>query len=99
VDKRKVQVISFTSTERARQPFFDPVKHGQLMADKLAYDVLADIMSIINPTNYPGSTLAAMASTSFDENDVADREAGEHGQTILSAARARNDGAIRAPPS
>jgi len=72
VNKRKAQVISFTSSERARQPYFDPVKHGQLMADKLVYDVMADILSVVTAANYPGSTIAASASTAFDENDVAD---------------------------
>jgi hypothetical protein len=72
VNKRMAQVISFTSAERARQPIFDPEKHGQLMADKLVYDVMADILSIVTAANYPGSTIAASLSTAFDENDVAD---------------------------
>jgi hypothetical protein len=72
VNKRKVQVISFTSTDAARQPAFDPVKHGELMAEKLAFDVMNDILSVVTAVNYPGTTIAATASTAFDENDVAD---------------------------
>jgi hypothetical protein len=72
VNKRMAQVISFTSAERARQPIFDPQKHGEMMADKLVYDVMADILSVVTAANYPGTTIAASASTAFDENDVAD---------------------------
>jgi hypothetical protein len=72
VNKRMAQVISFTSAERARQPFFDPVKHGTMMAEKLVFDVMADILSVVTAANYAGSTIAASASTAFDENDVAD---------------------------
>lgn len=68
----KLQAISFTATERARQPVFDPAKHGALKGEKLAYDILADIFSVVAHKNYSGTTLSPMAATAFDENDVGD---------------------------
>lgn len=72
IDKNKVQALSFSSTERARQPMFDPVKHGQLKGEKLAYDIIADIFSGVRHSVYTGTTIAAVAASNFDENEVAD---------------------------
>jgi hypothetical protein len=68
----QVQALSFSSRERARQPQFDPVRHGKSKGEALAFDVLADIFSVVKHSNFTGSTLAAMAAANFDENDVGD---------------------------
>lgn len=70
--KNKVQAISFTSTERNRQPAFDPVMHGTLKGEKLAFDVIGDILSGVRSSTYPGTTISPVISSNFDENDVAD---------------------------
>lgn len=70
--RHKMQAISFTSTERSRQPALNPEMHGQLKGEKLAYDVLADVLSVIRLADYTGTTLAAGDHSSFDEDDVAD---------------------------
>lgn len=68
----KVQALSFTATEKARQPIFNPVKHGELKGRKLAEDILADIFSIVQAKTFTSDTLAAVTAANFDENDVAD---------------------------
>ena len=70
--KNKVQAISFTSTERNRQPAFDPIKHGTMKGEKLAYDVIGDILSGVRSSTYNGTTISPVIASNFDENDVAD---------------------------
>lgn len=70
--RNKVQAISFTSTERNRQPAFNPEMHGQLKGEKLAYDVIADILSVIRSADFSGTTISPTTSSNFDEEDVAD---------------------------
>jgi hypothetical protein len=72
IDQRKVQAISFTSAERARQPRFNPVKHGEMKGQKLAFDIVNQILGLISKGQFTGTTIAATAASSFDENDVAD---------------------------
>lgn len=71
-DKNKVQAISFTSTERSRQPAFDPVMHGALKGEKLAYDVVADILGVIRSADFNGTSIPVSTAANFDEEDVAD---------------------------
>jgi hypothetical protein len=66
VDKNKTKVLAYTSKERRRQPIFDPEKLGLQMADKLGYDVITDILSLVTPTNYPGATIASVLPADFD---------------------------------
>lgn len=68
----KMQAISFTAREKARQPMFDPVKHGQLKGEALAFDVIADIFSIVSAKNFTSTTIAGTSAANFDENDVGD---------------------------
>lgn len=72
IDKNKVQGLSFSGRERARQPVFDPVKHGQLKGEKLGYDIVADVLSAVTKANFSGTTIAATTAANFDEEDVAD---------------------------
>lgn len=68
----KLQAISFTAKEKARQPMFDPVKHGERKGEALAHDVIADIFSVVRAANFTGDTIAGTSSTNFDENEVGD---------------------------
>ena len=72
IDTNKVQGLSFTGRERARQPVFDPEKHGMIKGEKLGYDIVADVLSVVTAANFAGSTIAASAAADFDEEDVAD---------------------------
>lgn len=72
INKRKLQALSFTSAERARQPRFNPEKHGMLKGQKLAFDVVNDILNRVSAGSFSGTTIAATAASSFDENDVAE---------------------------
>jgi hypothetical protein len=68
----KMQALSFTATEQARQPMFDPVMHGMLKGEALAYDILADIFSVVRAADFDSTSIAAVAASNFDEDEVAD---------------------------
>jgi hypothetical protein len=68
----KVQALSFTATERARQPMFNPVMHGRMKGEKLAFDILNDIFGIVRASTYTGATIAGTTAGNFDEDDVGD---------------------------
>jgi hypothetical protein len=68
----KMQALSFSATERARQPMFNPMMHGQLKGEALAYDILADIFSVVRAADFNGDTITATTAANFDEDDVAD---------------------------
>lgn len=72
INTEKVVGIGFTNEEAQNQVAFDPVMHGLIKGHDLARTVLADIFSIARYGYFPNDTLAAMAATAFDENDVAD---------------------------
>jgi hypothetical protein len=71
INKHKVQAISFYSEDVSRQPAFDPATHGLLMGDKLALDVIADILSVVTAANY-GAPILTSASADFDVMDLFD---------------------------
>lgn len=68
----KVQAISFTATEKARQPIFDPVMHGMLKGEALACDILADIFGAVRAADFSSTTIDAVTAANFDEDEVAD---------------------------
>jgi hypothetical protein len=72
LNKNKVQALSFNSTERNRQPAFNPEMHGRLKGEKLAYDIIADIFSLVRAADFDSSTISASTAGNFDEDDVAD---------------------------
>lgn len=53
VNKRKYQPLDYSSNEFRRQPWFDAVRLGKINAEKLAVDILTDIMSVFTPANFP----------------------------------------------
>jgi len=70
----QVQALSFNGHEVSRQPRFDPVMHGRLKGEALAYDVLADIFKVIKHSNFTTTPVSSSAGN-FDEDDVADLQA------------------------
>lgn len=85
INKRKYQSLSFTSEELSRQPNLDPETLGTLRGDKLAEDVLTDIMSVVTASNYGNTDYSAgnygaaskltQSYANFDMDDVIDLEA------------------------
>lgn len=72
INKNKLQALSFTSQETARQPRFNPAKHGQLKGEKLAYDIIKDVFSGVRHSVYAGTTITPTSGTNFDENEAAE---------------------------
>lgn len=71
VNKRKYKGIQFTSDELARQPYLLVADHMRQKVDKLAYDVVMDVLSVVTNANY-GAAGFVGASAGFDSNDVVD---------------------------
>lgn len=84
LDKREVEVgtgsphgdrlrvgLSFSSEEFARQPFLKIVEFTQQKVNKLASDIIADILSIVTAANY-GAAVKAEPAAMFDSDDIAD---------------------------
>ncbi len=73
VNKRKYQSLTYTSEEKARQPYFDPIVLGRLKGEKLAEDVLLDILSVITKANF-GDAILTSTAANFDTDDIIDLE-------------------------
>lgn len=73
INKRKYKSLSLTSAELARQPMLDRVKLATLKGEKLAIDVLADILGNITAANFPQHVSVGPPSA-FDSEDVQDLE-------------------------
>jgi hypothetical protein len=69
VNKRKYQALSFTSSELARQPYFNPEQLGFLKGRKLAEDILRDVLGVVTLANY-GAAIHTGAASSFDSDDL-----------------------------
>ena len=73
---RLVQALSFTSQDFARQPYLNIAQRAALKAEKLAYDIFQDVLSVVTVANYP-TLLAAgnkivRAYDQFSSDDLAD---------------------------
>lgn len=73
VNRRKYQSLTYTSEEKARQPYFDPEQLGRLKGAKLAEDVLCDILSCVTAENFGTATITANADE-FDADSLIDLE-------------------------
>ena len=73
IDRRKYQSLTYTSEEKARQPYFDPITLGRLKGSKLAEDVLLDILSVITAQNF-GDAILTRNAADFDTDDIIDLE-------------------------
>jgi hypothetical protein len=71
IDKRKYQPLHFTSDELARLPLLNAERMGQNKGEKLAYDVLRDILSVITVANY-GPSIFGGDAEGFDSDNVID---------------------------
>lgn len=71
VNKRKYKSMALSSRDLARLPQLNAVKLGALKGEKLAYDVLQDILSIVTNANFGAPIFTGGAST-FDSDDVVD---------------------------
>ena len=71
INKRKYQGLSLTSAERIRQPQLKPEQIGLMKGQKLALDVVADILSLFTAANYGAAVFTGAANT-FDSDDVID---------------------------
>ncbi len=73
VNKRKYQSIDYGSDTFRRQPYFDAVRLGNINAEKLAVDVINDVLSVVTASAYGAAvkTAAAAAMTSDDVIDIA----------------------------
>jgi hypothetical protein len=69
INKRKYQSMAFTSEEIARQPRLNPEELGRMKGQKLAEDVIADILSNVTIVNFGAAAFTDTASN-FDSDDV-----------------------------
>ena len=74
VNKRKYQPLDYSSSEFRRQPFLDVVRLGRLKADRLGYDVLTDVLSIVTEAKFGAAAFTGTAAE-FDSDDVAELRA------------------------
>lgn len=72
--KRKYQALAFSSQEIARQPYLKVAQLAGLKAEKLAYDIWQDILSIVTAANY-GAAAITKATDLFTSDDLADLKA------------------------
>lgn len=68
---RLYQALSFSSQEFARQPFLNIMQLAKLKAQKLASDIVTDVLGIITIANFPVTAKTEDADT-FDSDDVID---------------------------
>lgn len=69
VNKRKYQSFTVTGAEIARYPQLKLEELGTMYGEKIAYDVLQDIFSVITAANFGAAAFTGAAST-FDSDDV-----------------------------
>lgn len=67
---RLYQGLSFTSEEIARQPFLKILELTQLKVEKLASDVVADVLSVVTLANFGAAAIITPAAA-FSTDDVA----------------------------
>ncbi len=63
--------LAFTSEEFARQPWLKIQEMAKLKAEKLASDIVANVLSVVTEANY-GTAAKTVAAAAFVSDDVAD---------------------------
>lgn len=71
LNKRKYQPLDYSSAELGRQPALNVERLASLNGEKLAYDVLLDILSVVTAANF-GAAAITKAANLFTSDDVAD---------------------------
>lgn len=67
---RAYQGLAFTSQEIARQPYLKIAELAGLKAEKLAFDVWQDILSVVTAANF-GAASIVKAAQNFDSDQIA----------------------------
>ena len=68
---RLYQGLQFTSSEIARQPYLKIAQLAALKAEKLAFDIWQDILSVVTAANF-GAAAKTETADAFDSDDIAD---------------------------
>lgn len=68
---RLYQALGFSSQEIARQPFLNIMQLAALKAEKLASDMVADVLSVITAANY-GTAAIVKPASAWGSDDLAD---------------------------
>lgn len=71
VNRRKYKSMAISSRDLARLPQLNAEKLGALKGEKLAYDVLEDILSIVTAANFGAAAFTGAAST-FNSDSATD---------------------------
>ena len=71
INKLKYQPLDYSSAEFRRQPFFDAVRLGSMNAEKLAVDVLNDILSVVTESAF-GPAAKTTSAASITSDDIVD---------------------------
>jgi hypothetical protein len=71
IDQRKYQPLAMTSSQIARLPQLGAIDVGRLKGEKLAFDVIQDVLGLVTAANFPSVAFTGAAST-FDSDDVVD---------------------------
>jgi hypothetical protein len=71
INRQRASVLSFSSKEKNRNRFLSVEEHVRNQAERLASDVIADVMSVFTPTNFAGATIPAVAAADFDFQSAA----------------------------
>jgi hypothetical protein len=86
IDRRKYQSFGITSEQAATTPILRQMDSFRLKARKLAADVLADILSVVNDVNYP-QEIAVGAASGFDTDMMFDVRQDANGFKIPKIGR------------
>lgn len=87
INKRKYQGLALTGREIARLPYLDAVRLGRMKGEKLAYDVIQDILSVVTAANFPSVGFTGAANTADSSTLIALRlAANKNAQGPLSVA-------------
>lgn len=67
---RAYQMLQFSSWEIARQPYLKVAELAGLKAEKLAFDIFQDVLSVITAANF-GAPAITKAANQFDSDQIA----------------------------
>lgn len=88
VNRRKYQPMSLTGREIARLPMLNAQKLGAMKGEKLAYDVIQDVLSLVTAANFPSVAFTGLSGV-FDSDSVVDiRTACGKNSALLAVADA-----------
>lgn len=71
INKRKYKSLMLTGRDLARIPMLNATKLGALKGEKLAYDIIQDILSVVTIANFPIAVFTG-ASSGFDSDNIVD---------------------------